>query len=358
MKPSLIRFFTFGALMVSWTYLAIFAKELGISDTEIGVIVAFNALALFVSSSIFGRASDKYGRKWLLWSGLALSALGFFLQILAQDFLSLLILRVFLGFTLGIYPASLVAFVKESKQSLAKFSSFGALGWGVGTLIGGLIAFFFAINQVFLFSSFLAFLALMIALTLKFQKHQAIDVPRLPVDVVKRNLPLYLAVLIRHTGAHMIWTFWSLFLMELGADLLWVGVIQTMNSVTQFLFMYTLGGRIKYTFSVVAGLLLSSVTFLSFTFATNFWQLIPTQILLGVSWALLYVGGLRYLMDKNVEKATAGGLLESVLSMASIIGPFLGAYVVAFGSYRSTMYVASIFAFASFALFLFLKTKQ
>jgi MFS family permease len=124
-----------------------------------------------------------------------------------------------------------------------------------------------------------------------------------------------------------------------------------MNSLTQFLFMYTLGGRIKHSLSITAGLLLSSGTFLTFTFALDFWQLIPTQILLGLSWALLYVGGLRYLMDKNVEKATAGGLLDSVLNMASIIGPFLGAYVVAFGGYRSTMYLASIFAFASFLLF-------
>ncbi|UCD97124.1 MAG: MFS transporter [Candidatus Bathyarchaeota archaeon] len=357
MKPNLIRFCTFGALMASWTYLAIFAKELGISDTEIGVIVAFNALALFTSSSIFGRASDKYGRRRFLLGGLALSSLAFFLQILAYDFLSLLILRSFLGFSLGIFPASLIAYAKESNQSLAKFSAFGALGWGVGTLLSGLIAFYIAVNQVFLFSAFLAFLALLIALMLKFESHQAIDVPRFPAEVVKRNLPLYLAVLVRHTGAHMIWTFWSLFLIELGADLLWVGVIQMMNSLTQFLFMYTLGGRIKYSLSIAAGLLLSSATFLTFTIASDFWQLIPTQILLGVSWALLYVGGLRYLMDKNVEKATAGGLLDSVLNLASIIGPFLGAYVVAFGGYRSTMYLASIFAFASFLLFKLFRTE-
>jgi len=353
MRPSLVRFFTFGAMMASWTYLAIYARQLGISDAEIGLIVAFYSLALFLSSFFFGRASDRFGRRLFLLVGLALSGFAFFLQIFAYDSLTLLIIRAFVGFCLGIYPAALVAYVHENKKSLAKFFSFGSLGWALGTVLGGLIAVYLTIKAVFLFSSVLFIVALVAALGMRFGKHDVLDVPRFPTKIVKKNLSLYLSILIRHSGAHMIWTFWPLFLQSLGADLFWIGVIQMTNSLTQFAFMYTLGGRLSYVPSIVAGLLLSGATFFLFTLATDFWQILPTQVLLGISWSLLYVGGLRCLMDRNIERATASGLFDSVLSLSSIIGPFMATLVVAFGGYHATMYLASILAFASSFLFKF-----
>jgi len=193
---------------------------------------------------------------------------------------------------------------------------------------------------------------------MRFGKHRSIDVPMFPVKIVKKNLSLYLSILIRQSGAHMIWTFWPLFLRSLGANLFWIGVIPAITSITQFIFMYTLSGRIKYVNSVIAGLILSSVTFFSFTLAADYLQIIPTQFLLGVSWSLMYVGGLRYLMDRNVEKATVSGLFNSVLSLSSIIGPFMATFVITFGDYRTTMYFASILAFISFLSFKFSKQSK
>ncbi len=355
MRPSLIRFFTFGAMMASWTYLAIYARQLGIPDAEIGLIVAFYSLALFLSSFVFGRASDRFGRRLFLLVGLALSGFAFFLQMFANDSLTLLIVRAFVGFCLGIYPAALVAYVHENRKNLAKFFSFGSLGWASGTVLGGLVAVYFTIKAVFLFSSVLFLVALVVSLGMKFGKYETLDVPRFPSEIVKRNLSLYLSILIRHSGAHMIWTFWPLFLQSLGADLFWIGIIQMTNSLTQFAFMYTLSGRLSYRPSIIAGLLLSGATFFLFTLATDFRQILPTQILLGISWSLLYVGGLRCLMERNVERATASGLFDSVLSLSSIIGPFMATIVVAFGGYHATMYLASVFAFASSFLFRFFK---
>ncbi|UCH32682.1 MAG: MFS transporter [Candidatus Bathyarchaeota archaeon] len=355
MRLNLIRFFTFGGIMTSWTYLSIFASQSGIPDSQIGLIVAFYSLALFLSSFVFGRASDRFGRKLFLLIGLALSGIAFFLQIFAHDIITLLLVRSFVGFCLGIYPAALVAYVHENKKSLAKFSSFGSLGWGVGTIAGGLIAVYFTIRAVFLLSSVLFIFALTAAFGIKFKKHDAVDVPKFPIEVAKRNLSLYLSILIRHSGAHMIWTFWPLFLQSLGADLFWIGVIQLTNSLTQFVIMFILGGRLSYISSIIVGLTLSSVSFFSFTLASDFWQILPTQILLGISWSLIYVGGLRYLMDRNIERATASGLFDSVLSLSSIIGPFMATLVVAFGGYRVTMYFAAIFAIVGALLFRFSK---
>ena len=83
----------------------------------------------------------------------------------------------------------------------------------------------------------------------------------------------------------------------------------------------------------------------------------PTQILLGVSWATLYVGSLKFVMERNVERATSTGLLNSVMSICAIIGPLIGGSVVVVAlsmgvaqldAYRWTMYVATVMAIISF----------
>jgi DHA1 family quinolone resistance protein-like MFS transporter len=272
--------------------------------------------------------------------------------------LVLLIIRASVGFCIGIYPSSLIAYVQENKEDVARFSSFGSLGWAFGSLIAGLVAVYFTVKGVFIFSSLLCFLAFVTALRMRFGEHHSIDVPKLPIEIVKKNLSLYLSILIRQNGAHMIWTFWPLFLVSLGADLFWIGIIEMINGLTQFIFMYSLSSRMKYRYSVITGLILSGSAFFLYSLATDFWQIIPTQILLGVSWALLYVGGLRYLMDRNIEKATVSGLFDSVLSLSSITGPFVATFVITFGSYRTTMYLASAFALIGSLLFKFSKQSR
>lgn len=355
MKPNLIRFLTFAAVIPSLTYIPTFAKDLGIVDTEIGLVVAFYSVAMFLSSFIFGRASDRYGRKIFLLVGLSLSSSAFFLQIFAQDFLALFLTRVFAGFCIGIYPASLIAYIHDQKKAFSRFASFGSLGIGLGSFIAGVITIYYPIKSVFIYSSSLFFLAFLVVLKMRFGMYDSVNAPIFPIQIVKKNLPLYLSVLIRHSGASMIWTFWPLFLQTLGASLFWIGFIQTINSVTMFIFMYALSERIRYVSSVTMGLILSSITFFSLTLAADFWQIMPILILLGISWSLMYVGGLRYLIDRNVEKATVSGLFDSVLSLSSIIGPFMAAFVISLGNYKTTMYLASILAFIGFLVFKFSK---
>jgi DHA1 family quinolone resistance protein-like MFS transporter len=357
MKANLIRFLTFAAIWSSWTYVPIFAKTIGIDDYGIGLMVASYSLSLFLSSILFGYASDKYGgRIWLI-VGLISSSLTFFLQLFAGDFLDLLLIRVLTGFCIGLYPASLIAYVYKRKGNLSRFSSFGSLGWTFGVLSAGFIASFLPIAGIFVLSSLLFLAALPLALAMRFDGGSSRSIPILPLKIIRKNFPLYLSVLFRHSGAHMIWTFWPLFLQGLGANLFWIGAINAINSATQFVFMYAISQRIGYTSSVTGGLLLACLTFTSFTIVRDFWQIMPIQILLGISWSLLYVGGLKYLMERNVEKATVTGLFESVISLSSIIGPFIGAFVVYFGGYKATMLLASTLAFAGFLMFKLIKSE-
>ena len=352
MKSNLIRLLTFAAILTSFTYVTIFARNLGISDINIGILVALYSTSIFFSSYIFGRASDRYGRRLFVSVGILVSVIAFFLQIFAYDYVSLLLIRILVVFCIGIFPSALVAYVYELKRNLGKFASFGSLGWCVGFIIAGIIATYFTINGVFILSSLLSLIAFLISLKLEPVKHKTLKIPFFPIKLIRKNLSVYLPILIRHSGAFMIWTFWPLYLQSLGADLFWVGIIQSINSFTQFIVMYTVTDRIKSIKLIKAGTILSGITFFTFALAVNFWYILPTQVLLGLSWAFMYVGALRYVTEKNVEKATVNGMLDSVLNLSSIIGPLLATFVISFvGDYRTTMYIASLLAFISFFVF-------
>ncbi len=353
MKTSTIQFFSNAGIFSSVFFVPVFARDIGVDEFQLGLVVAFFSASLLVSSYVFGRWADVHGRRRILQIGLFLSALATITQIFANDALSLAFSRILVGLSAGMYPSALYAYVYDSKRKIGKFASFGALGWGVGTTLAGFLAIYW---RIFLLSSVFMFLAFLIALFLTPIPEVKLKVPFFPKEVIKRNLSVYSAVLIRHTGAHAIWVIFPLFLLDLGMDIFAVGILYAVNSGTQFVVMQSVD-RFNSSKLVAFGLCLSSLTFISFTFARNFMEIFPTQIILGASWATIYVGSLKFIMERNVERATSTGLLNSVLSISAIIGPLVGGAIVgivlsfsldSYLAYRSTMYLASLMAIVSF----------
>jgi MFS family permease len=309
-------------------------------------------MAMFISQYLFGRASDYYGRRIFLLVGLASSAITFLLQFFIYDFFSFLWIRTITGVCLGIYPAALIAYVHESKRKLGNFSSFGALGWLFGMIISGILAEYLFLRSVFIFSSIWFLIAFLIAWKLGPIKHKPMRVPLFPKHILKKNLAIYSGVLIRHSGAHLMWVFWPLYLRSLGATFFWVGIIQAVNAVSQVLVMYFIMDRVDYRKSIYFGLFLSGVTFLSFAFAQDYLQLLPTQVFLGMSWSFMYVGSIIYINKHNEERGTANGILTSILNFSSLIGSVFAVVLIAiFNDYRAIIIVAALFAFIGFGVF-------
>jgi MFS family permease len=141
-----------------------------------------------------------------------------------------------------------------------------------------------------------------------------------------------------------------LYIASLGGDKFWIGVIYMMNTASQVVVM-RYADRFREKPLIIAGFVVSLVTFLSFSLAQVFYHLLPMQVLLGVSWACLYVGSLLYLMKHNVEKATSTGILSSVVSLAAVFGSLLGGIIAQiFLDYRATMYAAAILTATGFIL--------
>lgn len=349
MRARLANFLATTAMTIAGTFIPIYAHQLGADDVGVGLLAALGSLTVTVAGLLAGRASDRYGTHIFIVAGLLASAISTVVQVLAFDFGSLVVFRVLNGFALGVYPAALISHVQASQERLGRFSAFGSLGWTVGAVLAGSIASYFTIRGTFVASGLLFFIAYLLAMRFGVRPPDPNgEKPASLWEVFLRHRSTFLSVLIRHIGAHMIWAFWPLFLQQLGADYFWIGVISAVNTGTQFLVMYFMTDRAWSTGLLRLGLFLSSVTFITFALAPNFWWILPTQILLGVSWATLYVGGLRAATEANPNPGAASAIFTSVLNLSMVIGPALGSVLVSVGGYYATIYGGAVLSFVAF----------
>jgi MFS family permease len=353
-RTEIIQTMAGAAILSAVTYVPILAENnLGGDDIYVAFLVGMYALASFFSSYIFGRAGDIYGRRIVLRIGIVFSLMTFALLVFSNSLAMLFYVRLLNGFCIGIYPGALTAYAYESNMRMGKFASFGALGWGIGTAAAGYAAVF-NIYYAFAVSTAFFLLAFASAFTLPKIQVTSIKVPLFPVRTFKRNYPVYLSVLIRHSSAVAVWTYWPLILVNLGADVLTVGLIQTTNSIVQVIFMWGLTDRFDCSKLVATGLIASAGTFLWIGLAQNIWEMYLAQIVVGFAWSCLYVGALKYVTERNIERATASGLLQSILSIAGVAGPIIAAIIFALGGdYYTVIYFAAVMALLSFAMFQF-----
>lgn len=379
-RPPVVRYnvlqlLTYASLAVSSLVMPLFARDLGADTATIGLIGAGYGLASFLSNAVFGRAGDRLDRRSLLLFGFLAGGAASVVQYFADTPASLLAARFLFGLASGMIPPTLAAYVYDVNRPLGKFTSYNAFGWllASGLVIGAgylgahapsgpfgplrdALEAMGPIRSLFLAGAAFCLIAFLVALPLR-PMRLGLDVPLFPVGVIARNLHVYLSVFIRHFGAAAIWVIYPLYILELGGDLALVGWVHIVNMVSQIL-VYRNVERIRHLGTarslIAAGLILSGLTFWSFTLAENAYQLLPLQVPLGVSFACLWLGSMKEVMERNVERATATGLLNASMNLSNVAGPLAGGLIAAAIGFRATMWFAAAMTALAFALFLLL----
>ncbi len=335
MSPYLVQVFANAGLLAAVVYLPLLASSLGASYSEIGLLVAAYQGAMFAANLIFGRWADYGDRKKFVVIGIALAGLILPFHCWICTLPLLFLTRFLMGIAAGIFPAALVAYFYSQNNHLGRFTGFGSLGWALGSLLVGIIGnskIFWVAGLLMLFTSAFAQLTL---------KPQIVSLrqPFFDLTIFWRNWRIYTSFLLRHLGAFSIWTIFPLYLAHLGANNFWIGLVYALNPLGQFIFMNLLE-RTDDSKLIRAGLLLSVLVFVAFGIVQRFEQVIPIQIALALSWSCLYLGTLKQLLRKNEEKSTVTGILQSVLSLAAVLGALLESFTGKFG-YQTIMFTAA-----------------
>lgn len=117
------------------------ASGLGLTNTQAGSLVSWTLVGAVAGGVIFGALSDRYGRvKVLTWS-IVLFAVFTGLCAFAQGYWDLLIYRTIAGIGLGGEFGIGMALAAEAwpPEKRARASSYVALGWQVGVLLGAVL---------------------------------------------------------------------------------------------------------------------------------------------------------------------------------------------------------------------------
>jgi DHA1 family quinolone resistance protein-like MFS transporter len=224
----------------------------------------------------------------------------------------------------------------------------------LGTFVAGVFAAYW---QVFLASGVMFFFAFLIALGLPPIKEEKLhNVPMFPRAIIKRNLPIYSALLIRHAGASAIWATLPIYISQMGANNLQIGIIYSFNALVQFGVMYNLD-KMDSSKAFMSGLVLSAVTFVAYGLVErtgNFWYFIVPQMMIAFSWSFMYVGALKFVAERNVEVATSTGHVGAVIALAGIFGPLIGGFVSGLaGNYTTMMFLSAGITVVAIGIFFF-----
>lgn len=346
---------------VLFSFLVLYLKEVGLSEFQIAMLSLSYSISMIVSNAVFGRLTDSIGPRPFLVIGLLFSAISSYIYILADGFNDFFIMRMVHGIALGMYPAAITAVASDRRTKLGSLSSFGSLGWATGSIIAGFVAQYTGLKNLFALSFGMFFISF--SLSLIFRSGEGTSFIKKKVEkkfskALRENWKVYLLASIRHGTANSIWIYWALFLtQDIGLTTSQVGWIQLTNTLTQFFVMGRVGDKFNPMFMFIVGNVLSAMTFFSFTLASNFWQMLLTQVMLGVSWAFLYVGGLRMVEAKGKTfdgVGTSTGLYNSSFSIAQAIGPILAiTFFEISGGYTLAMQMAALITLLSVILFAF-----
>lgn len=359
-------------------FLPFFGQAFGAPPWQVGLLMSTNALFGFFSGPIWGRLSDRYGRKPILLICQLGTMTGFLMLAFSRSMTMLFISRIVDGIFGGNYPIAkaMVGDVVPPKARSEQMSNIGVahvLSSLVGPGLGGLLSQW-GILAPGIFSAALALGTILLTLFRVVESnprekriaHREASLIGQGSEngSVWRN-PAARALLVQwgfHTVSFMVYVSCvSLFAnLKLGLDAQQTGMTLMIAGVVRVLVRFLifvpllrwLGDRRTLTL----GLTMFVLVFLALGFVQTRVQFV--LVLCGVSFAAACTRGvMNGFMSRAVQPRQQGqmmGFSASLDSLAQIIGPAIGGYVL--GAYPVWTYgaLASVFALGAFVM-LFLR---
>lgn len=371
----LTQFFVMLGFGIIIPNLAYYAKDVGATPTEIAILMSIYSGMQLLFAPIWGRLSDRYGRKPAILLGLLGNAVALIGFGLAKDYAWLLVARGAAGIASAAVMPSVMAYVADVTTSEERGTGMGlmgaamGLGFILGPAIGGVMGShdmpFFVAGGLSLLTFFFALVLLPESLQKGLANEELEDrhewvSPRaiFRQTTLKSPLtPLFLVAFFStfsFSGLEMTFPLfiengWDYGEREMGWMFMVMGAIVV---PLQGGFLGRLINRFRERRIVLTGLLLNALGMVLLLVAYSFASLTLYLTIAGIGNQLIRPTNTSWISKQTqIGQGTAIGIMDAFLSLGRILGPLLGGWLYEKGAYPYGV-LAGILVIATLCLYI------
>jgi MFS family permease len=350
----------------------VYIHDLGYSLVLIGALSTTASISLSISGLIYGRFSDRLGkRKSLIVFSMGAAALVYLGYLVADSYIAFVIIILLESWLLGGYSIlvdTLVTSILPEEQRGRMFGRYrisGSIGYAIASALLGTLTTAFGMRAPFAFAFFAVGLAgvafLFIKETPSSTPHERsanlISMRSLWKTLLKTGVVwLVIADFIATFGAQMAFPFQSIYYKDnLGANAGQIGLFATVSVLCEIPAMLWLGslsdryGRIPI---LTIGFITTTLTWLLIFLAPSLTWIYFASALNGVG-IIRHSTGVTLIADRvdYNERGTLLGLSYAMYGVAGLIAPTLGGIAAEWIGPRSIFMIAAIFSAAAVVFF-------
>lgn len=361
--------------------LPVFAiKILGVDETAIGVTIAIYSFTQFFFNPIFGKLSDKFGRRPLIVISLLLNAIGYILFAFTHSFWMLLTSRIIAGIggsSIGVAQAFIadVTTREERSKGMGLIGAAFGLGFVFGPLIGGLLSEYGYMVTGFASAGFsmLAFVLTLILLpesnlnrtAAALNKRKILDVAAIKKIFQKPDLALLITLFLMLTFsvANIYGTFallgFKIYNFTDRQNGYMFGIVGLSSAIVQGGLLRTASKYFSQRKLITFGSLFMMIGLFLIPFGGSFLGLALIVILLSIGTGSLQPTLLSLISEvtPDAEQGVTLGINQSFSALGRVLGPLWGGFAFEFLGYQFPFITGGIFALFIFLLSIFYLPK-
>lgn len=364
-------FVTVAGMSMVVPFLPLYVELLGIHDLagiEQWSGAAFGAAYVFaaIMSPVWGKLSDKHGRKLMLLRASLGMAIVITLTGLAQNIYQLLGLRLLIGLISG-YLASAITLVasqtpkEHSGWALGTLSTGSVSGSLFGPLIGGWLADIIGLRHIFFVTGFFMFLCFVTTSLLVHENFIPTSYAQLTnrevwkmISNPKMLIAMFITTFMVQFANFSIEPIITVYVKQLLPDLSHIalisGIVVSASGISTVLAAPQIGrisDRIGPRRVLLACLIFAGLAVIPQAFVKNPWQLTGLRFIMGFAIAGL-LPSINSLIKRHVPNAVSGrvyGFNQSSQYLGTIVGPIMGGQMAAYFGIKYVFFTTSVLMF-------------
>lgn len=352
--------------------LPFYAEEMGANSTELGLLMAVYSLMQLIFAPMWGRLSDRIGRKPVMMIGITGLALSFFIQAISTELWMLFVARILGGMLSSANMPTAMAYVADITTEENRGKGMGIIGAAVGLgfvfgpAVGGIFSKISLSMPFFIASGSAGITLLLVFLLLKESKHETGQASKEKSSIWKAftrevSVLFFVQLFISLSLSGLEATFAYFAAEKAGLDSTQLGYIFMIMGFGGALVQGGLVGRLtkKYGESAViqGGMIVSAIGFGLILLVDNFTTAAIYLTIFGLGNGVIRPS-VSSLLTKtsSAGHGSSTGLLSSFDSLGRIIGPPLGGWL--FSLAIGLPYISgAIITILAFFLFLFFRPR-